>query len=133
MRSLSALVLVVACAAMGLGLAHLAFDVADRDGVIQRHSPNSIDLVDTSGSALSSVTSAGEPAVTQSRSGAMASGDPPSISTSSPPRSPLYPQNGVTLWDRIRVSSKRDRSAFLLGVSIQIHAPETAATPGPRS
>lgn len=47
--------------------------------------------------------------------------------------SPLYPQNGVTLWDRIRVSSKRDRRAFLLGTAIQIHDPATAATPSPRS
>lgn len=46
--------------------------------------------------------------------------------------SPLYPQNGVTLWDRIRVSSKRDRRAYLLGTAIRIHAPATAAVPGPR-
>jgi hypothetical protein len=49
-----------------------------------------------------------------------------------PSTSPLFPQNGVTLWDRIRVSSKRDVRAFLLGTAIQIHAPATAATPGPR-
>ena len=46
--------------------------------------------------------------------------------------SSLYPQNGVTLWDRIRVSSQRDRRAFLLGTAIQAHARATAATPGPR-
>ena len=46
--------------------------------------------------------------------------------------SPLYPQNNVTLWDRLRVSSKRDRRAFLLATAIQLHAPEAAATPGPR-
>jgi hypothetical protein len=45
---------------------------------------------------------------------------------------PLFPQNGVTLWDRIRVSSKRDRRAFLLGTAIQLHTPAIAATPGPR-
>lgn len=49
-----------------------------------------------------------------------------------PSISPLYPQNGVTLWDHIRVSPSRDRRAFLLGTTIQIHAPEIAATPGPR-
>jgi hypothetical protein len=41
--------------------------------------------------------------------------------------SPLYPQNGITLWDRIRVSAKSDRRAFLLGSAIQLHAPATAA------
>jgi hypothetical protein len=45
---------------------------------------------------------------------------------------PLFPQNGVTLWDRIRVSSKRDHRAFLLGTTIQLHTPAIAATPGPR-
>jgi hypothetical protein len=57
----------------------------------------------------------------------------PRLSATGPWVSPLYPQNGVTLWDRIRVSSKRDRRAFLLGTAIQIHDPATAATPGPRS
>jgi hypothetical protein len=53
-------------------------------------------------------------------------------STTGPWRSPLYPQNGVTLWDRIRVASQVDRRAFLLGTAIQLHAPMTAATPGAR-
>ena len=47
--------------------------------------------------------------------------------------SPLYPKIGVTLWDRIRVSSPKDRRAFLLGTTIQVHARAAAATPGPRS
>src|SRR3954466_15768445 len=46
--------------------------------------------------------------------------------------SPLYPQNGVTLWDRIRSGAMRDRRAFLFGVAIQVHAPAVAATPGLR-
>lgn len=46
--------------------------------------------------------------------------------------SPLYPKVGVTLWDRIRVSSPKDRRAFLLGTAIQVHAPAAAATPGPQ-
>src|SRR5262245_6317836 len=45
--------------------------------------------------------------------------------------SPLYPRNGITLWDRIRVSSLQERRAFLLGTAIQLHTPATAATPGP--
>jgi hypothetical protein len=56
----------------------------------------------------------------------------PTMSATVPWKSPLYPQNGGTLWDRIRVSTKRDRRAFLLGTAIQIHAPATAATPVPR-
>ena len=44
--------------------------------------------------------------------------------------SPLYPQNGVMLWERIRVSAKQDRLAFLLGTAIQVHAPFAATTPG---
>jgi hypothetical protein len=51
-------------------------------------------------------------------------------SSAGPWRSPLYPQNGVTLWDRIRVSALQDRQAFLLGMAIQLHAPEAATTPG---
>lgn len=42
--------------------------------------------------------------------------------------SPLYPKIGVTLWDRIRVSSPKDRRAFLLGTTIQVHARAAAAT-----
>jgi len=56
----------------------------------------------------------------------------PRVSATGPWKSPLYPQNGVTLWDRIRVSSQRDLRAYLLDTAIQIHAPATAATPGPR-
>lgn len=56
---------------------------------------------------------------------------PPAL-LADPPISPLYPRNHVTLWDRIRVSSKRDVRAFLLGTAIQVHAPAIAATPGAR-
>jgi hypothetical protein len=56
----------------------------------------------------------------------------PAVSTAGPWISPLYPHNGVTLWDRIRVSVQQDRRAFLFGAAIQLHAPVVAATPGPR-
>jgi hypothetical protein len=56
----------------------------------------------------------------------------PPVSTTGPWASPLYPQNHVTLWDRIRASTQDNVWAFLLGSAIQLHAPETAATPGPR-
>ena len=55
----------------------------------------------------------------------------PRVNVTGPWKSPLYPQNGVTVWDRIRVSTQRDRRAFLLGTAIQAHAPETAASPIP--
>ena len=46
----------------------------------------------------------------------------PPVSASGPWKSPLYPQKGVTLWDRIRVSARGDRRAFLLGTAIEVHA-----------
>lgn len=47
--------------------------------------------------------------------------------------SPLYPKIGVTLWDRIRVSSPKDRRAFLWGSTIQVHARAATRTPGRQS
>jgi hypothetical protein len=41
--------------------------------------------------------------------------------------SPLYPQNGVSLWDRIWLNPETDPWDFLLGTAIQLHAPATAA------
>ena len=55
----------------------------------------------------------------------------PHVSATGPWKSPLYPQNGVTVWDRIRVSTQRDRRAFLLGTAIQIHAGTAGASPIP--
>ena len=52
----------------------------------------------------------------------------PAVNSTGPWKSPLYPQNGVTLWDRIRVSSRKDRRAYLLGSAIQVHARATAAS-----
>lgn len=49
-----------------------------------------------------------------------------------PSASPAYLPSAGTMWEQIRDSSLRDRRAFLLGTSIQVHAPETATTPGPR-
>jgi hypothetical protein len=58
---------------------------------------------------------------------------PPShVDANSRPISPLYPKIGLTLWDRIRASSRQDEGAFLLGTTIQIHVPALAATPGPQ-
>ena len=57
----------------------------------------------------------------------------PRGSATGQPASPLYPKIGVTLWDRIWISSPKDRRAFLLGTAIQVHARAAAATPGPQS
>lgn len=48
-----------------------------------------------------------------------------------PLASPLFPQNGLLVWDSIRLSSKHDMRAFLLFTASQIHSPAIAATPGP--
>jgi hypothetical protein len=56
----------------------------------------------------------------------------PPASAAGPWISPLYPQNSVTLWDRIRVSSSRDRRAYLLGTAIQVHGSKNASMPGPQ-
>jgi hypothetical protein len=66
------------------------------------------------------------------RVGAGQSADFPPTARNGPAISPLFPRNGVTLWDRIRVSSKHDQRAFLLGTAIQLHTPAIAATPGPQ-
>lgn len=57
----------------------------------------------------------------------------PRDSATGQPASPLYPKIGVPLWDRIRIGSPKDRRAFLMGSTIQVHARAAAATPGPRS
>lgn len=135
MHAVSSFVLAVACMAAGLALAALGaglvLDDGDRDDVMDRRPPINRDQFDTGASDLSHHARAGEPLVTQHRITAVISVPPMPSATTGAPKSPLYPRNGVTLWDRIRVSSKRDRSAFLLGTAIQIHAPEAAATPGP--
>ena len=47
-----------------------------------------------------------------SRDARPASADFSGVRATGPWISPLYPQNGVTVWDRIRVSSQRDCRAF---------------------
>lgn len=59
--------------------------------------------------------------------------EPPRVTAPDLWVSPLYPRNGVTLWDRIRVSTPGDYRAYLMGTATQLHAPAIAATPGPRT
>jgi hypothetical protein len=136
MNAISSLVLVFVTVAMGLGwvavAASLSLDAPGHDDV-GRWSPSiSIDQADTSGPAAFGVPQGGEDLITLHPTGTQVPGSLPPVISIGPLKSPLYPQNGGTLWDRIRVSSKRDRRAFLLGSAIQIHAPAAAATPGPR-
>ena len=137
MHAVSAFVLVVACASTGLVLAALGaglvIEVVGRSDAMDRRSSIDRDRFDMPASPPSHCAGRGGSLVAHHRIGATSAFAPiPSLPTG-PPKSPLYPQNGVTLWDRIRVSSKRDRRAFLLGTAIQVHAPDYAATPGPRS
>jgi hypothetical protein len=53
-------------------------------------------------------------------------------SATDPWRSPLAPQHGLTLWQRIQVSTSTDFQVFLVGSAIQLYAPQTAATPEPQ-
>lgn len=137
MHAVSAFVLVVTCASTGLAVAALcaglAIEFAGRNDAMDRRPSINRDRFDPPASPPSHDTVSGDFLVAHHRIGAMTAFAPiPSVSTGEP-KSPLYPQNGVTLWDRIRVSSQRDRQAFLLGTAIQVHAPDYAATPGPRS
>lgn len=136
-RGAADLLLVVSTVAIALGLsavvASLAPPPGDRGDITRQQSP----IAFARGVALWPDAfhddPAGSPAPPGQLASTPASDAHPRVSATGPWKSPLYPQNGVTLWDRIRVSSKRDRRAFLLGTTIQIHAPETAATPGPRT
>jgi hypothetical protein len=139
MNVLSSLLLVVATAAIGLAMvavtASLPPGFALAPGALDRR-PIGRDLrlepdagqPDADGARRSTGKSPGE------LGGIAILTERPRGSVARPWVSPLYPQNGVTVWDRIRVSSQRDRRAFLLGTAIQIHAAATASTVpgGPR-
>jgi hypothetical protein len=133
---LTSLALICTCLALGLGgvAAGLAPSGSIR-GEIAQEGPEKV-IIDSVERAIPDA-SRDEPVAPH---GAAIDGDPdaqadpvaaPQTSLGRPPVSPLYPQNGVTLWDRVRVSTQRDRRAYLLGTAIQIHAPAVAATPGP--
>jgi hypothetical protein len=138
MNVLTSLVLVLTTAAMALGLgvvmASMAPSTETPGGPAQDRPP----LVVAGDGALevgprgSGHERAQRPAQPLDLARASAPASLGRASATGPWTSPLYPQNRVTLWDRIRVSSQRDRRAFLLGTAIQAHARATAATPGPR-
>jgi hypothetical protein len=137
MNALSSLLLLVMTAVIGLGLAAVATGLMPAAGVdhgVQVWSPVSR----VRSLALEAERRETEVALRQAlgspgaSTGERASAARPHVSAAGPWTSPLYPQNGVTLWDRIRVSSQKDRRAFLMGTAIQIHTPALAATPGTR-
>ena len=137
MNALSSLLLVAATAAMGLGMAAVTASLlpgaSAHPGAWERR-PIGMDVslepdaahIDAEGSHRRTWKSPGE------LDGIATPAERPRGSVAGPWVSPLYPQNGVTVWDRIRVSSHQDRRAFLLGTAIQVHAPAMAATPGPQ-
>jgi len=138
MPGFTSLVLVMATAAIGLGLTAVTASVALPAARSQQDAPGrgqlymaggmvpEVDLRSPNAALTRASAWPGNPSI-MPRSAAL-----PRVSAAGPWTSPLYPQNGVTLWDRIRVSSHRDRRAFLLGTAIRAHARATAATPGPR-
>jgi hypothetical protein len=137
MNTLFSLLLVVATAAMGLGItavtASLPPGAGAHPGALDRRQigrdvslePDAAQI-EAEGARWRTWKSPGE------LGGIATLAERPRGSVARPWVSPLYPQNGVTLWDRVRVSSHQDRRAFLLGTAIQIHAPAMAATPGPQ-
>ncbi len=138
MNVLTSLVLVFTTAALALGLgvvmASMAPSTETPGGPVQDRPPMVVagDGVLEVGPRGSGDERAQPPAQPLDGAGAPAPASLGRASATGPWVSSLYPQNGVTLWDRIRVSSQRDRRAFLLGTAIQAHARATAATPGPR-
>jgi hypothetical protein len=138
MNVLTSLVMVFTTAAMALGLGVVMASMApsaETPGDPAQDRPPEVDAGDRTlqgGPRGSDHERAQPPAQPRNVAGAPAPVSFGRASATSPWVSSLYPQNGVTLWDRIRVSSQRDRRAFLLGTAIQAHARATAATPGPR-
>jgi hypothetical protein len=135
-RAAADLLLVFATAALALGLAavtaSLAPSIDEMGDPIQRRPRTGVSRAASLAAPPPVAGRDQAPLGTPMKlAGASVLADVVQFNAAGPWNSPLYPQNGVTLWDRIRVSSKRDRSAFLFGISIQLHAPETAATPGP--
>lgn len=116
----SVLAIALGLGAVAAGLAPLSNSSGSRPGPISVNAPVAVDVpVDDSASEEASQSTAANPVEAEL----------PRFDRNGPWPSPLYPQNGVTLWDRIRSSASRSNRAFLLGTGIQVHAAATAATP----
>lgn len=139
MRAFPSLLLVACTVALALGLTAIAAGLAPVAGdpdAPGRERVVAITLVAPSPDAVSREWGEGRAPASIFAAEPESAPSPAALSRFSPAgpwKSPLYPRNDVTLWDRIRTSSPRDRDAYLQGIGIQVHAPATAATPGPRS
>jgi hypothetical protein len=137
MHALTSVVLVVATLAIGLGLGAVTTSLPASLPTPGEPAQNQPAVVMAGGTALAvgpdrpSLTRVQPRVMPVDRNGAPALTSLPPVSTTGPWKSPLYPQNGVTVWDRIRVSTQRDRRAFLLGTAIQIHAGAAGESPLP--
>ena len=112
MKALSSLLLVVATAAMGLGMAALTASLLPAAGAhpgAWERQPIGRDVSLEPGAAqLDADGARRRPWKTPGTPGGIATpAELPRGSVARPWVSPLYPQNGVTLWDRVRVSSQR--------------------------
>jgi hypothetical protein len=135
MKALSSLLLVVATAAMGLGMAAVTASLlpgagAHPDALDRRPISRDVRLEPDAAHIEADGVGRRPWKSPQELGGIATPAELPRGSVARPWVSPLYPQNGVTLWDRVRVSPQRNRRAFLLGTAIQVHAPAVAATPG---
>jgi hypothetical protein len=135
MNALSSLLLVVATAAIGLGMAAVTASLLPgagaNPGALDRRQIGRDVSFEPDAAQIEADGARRRPWKSPQELGGIATpAELPRGSVARPWVSPLYPQNGVTLWDRVRVSSQRDRPAFLLGTAIQVHAPAIAATPG---
>jgi hypothetical protein len=135
MRALSSLLLVVCTLVVALGLAAISASLPNAVEEPERIPPVEATAGASPHAAVDAPDRTSAPPGTSSGDRVAESITRRPSSPSSPSgswRSPLYPQNGVSLWDRVRSESQRDRKAFLIGTGIQVHTPRTAATPGPR-
>jgi hypothetical protein len=137
MHALTSVVLVVATLAIGLGLGAVTTSLTASLQASGERAQDHSAVVMADGGMLAigpdgvSPDHVQAPVMPSDLDGEPASTPLPHESASGPWKSPLYPQNGVTLWDRIRVSSHWDRRAFLLGTAIQIHAGAAGESPLP--
>ena len=137
MHALTSIMLVVATLAIGLGLGAVTTSLTASLQASGERVQDHPTVAMAAGGALAVGPDGASPDRVQAPvmpldlDGEPASAPLPPARAAGPWKSPLYPQNGVTLWDRIRVSSQRDRRAFLLGTAIQIHAGAAGASPLP--
>jgi hypothetical protein len=136
MNALSAMLLVVATAVMGLGIptvtASLPSGAGANPGALDRRPIGRDVSLEPDAAQIDAEGARWRTWKSPSTLGGIATPAELPHGGARPWASPLYPQNGVTVWDVIRVSSQRDHRAFLLGTAIQVHAPAMAATPGPQ-